>query len=113
MRALNKIWPIVITLLLGLLAGVLGGCAREKPLDVRTAPVQIEEPACIVPLPFPDPIKTLPVTWTIISYGNPPQPFFVLDAQGYENLARGQADTRRWVEEAAGHLRYYQKEKQP
>lgn len=48
-----------------------------------------------------------------MSYGNPPEPYFVLSAKDYQNLSLSVADTRRWVDEAAGQLRYYQKEDQP
>ncbi len=88
-------------------------CSSTKDLLVHTAPVNIERPACRPALPAPDPIKTYPVMWNVMSYGNPPEPYFVLSAKDYQNLSLSVADTRRWVDEAAGQLRYYQKEDQP
>lgn len=63
------------------------------------------------PLPDPAPIQTFPYAWKVITPKTLPSGdswvFFAVSPKDYENMARTQADTLRWVCEAAWRLRYY------
>lgn len=84
------------------------GCAAG-PLNIKTAAVDIPAPVTKAALPAPDPVKTQPVHFVIVNYGNPPEPVFCLTAKGYENLSKNAAETQRWAKEASEQLRYYRK----
>lgn len=80
---------------------MLAGCLSAPPaLRVTTAPADLPLPT-LQPLPDPAPIKTLPVHFKVRG-GE-----FILDARGYENLARNGAETLRWILEARHLLGYY------
>lgn len=100
---------IKIPLWLCIFIGVLSGCSHVKPLEVFTAPIEMPSPPCTVALPFPDPIRTYPIHWEVITAPGVKTSYFALDARGYTNLSKSLMDTQRWVSEASGQLRYYHK----
>lgn len=72
-----------------------------------TKPVDLPRPAVAIVLPDPEPIKTLPVVWKVVKVED--TSYFAVDAQGYANAARNEADVLRWVKEAMYRLGYYAK----
>lgn len=83
---------------------MLCACSRA-PLEIKTVPVELEKPKQIVSLPLPNPIKILPVKWTVGIEGKKAQ--YCLSPKEYENLSLTQADTLRWAKEAKWQLDYY------
>ena len=83
----------------------LTGCSTN-PVRIKTTAVDIPAPVTKAVLPAPDPVKTLPVQWIVIN-SDTLSPALCLTAKGYENLAKGQADTLRWAKETSEQLRYY------
>jgi len=89
---------------------LLAGCGTEKPITVVTRPADLASPPKTIPLPPPRPIKEYSVNWVVLTPPVTEESFFCTSASGYTALSRAQADTQRWVEQAAGQLRYYRSE---
>lgn len=95
---------LVIALILSLAA-----CAdRSQPLKVTSAALNLPRPSLIVSLPPPAPIEILPFEWVVIMDASG-TPYFALSSRDFQNLARTNGDTLRWVREAGAQLDYYQK----
>lgn len=74
----------------------------------------LPEPPTRQELPLPEPIKTQPVEWVVITPQNLPPGddwvLFALTPQGLENLSRNLAEGMRWTKEALDQLKYYRGE---
>lgn len=67
--------------------------------------MDLAKPAEKPALPRPAPLALGPVHWTVTSEGK-----FCLDARGYEQLSRNNAEVLRWVGEASWQIDYYRGE---
>lgn len=80
-------------------------------MEVLTTAVEVERPRGIPALPDPQPIKTQPVTWKVLTRDRLPDGdswvYYALTTRQYERLSRNTADILRWVREAQWRLRYY------
>lgn len=113
LRALQR--PGLASLSVGsmMLLTVLGACSSAPPeLQVRTVEQEVRMPPAIQVLPDPEPVRTLPVRWRVLTHETVPEgefQVFAISAQDYENLSLNFADAIRWIREARGTLEIYRR----
>lgn len=99
-------------LVLIVLLTTLCSCSNvPRALQIQDVPV--DKPKIAEALPNPNPIQTYPIEWVVITKETVPSGegwvFYALKPKDYENLARTQADTQRWVTETLWRLDYYRR----
>lgn len=84
---------------------------------MQTAPVQVDRPSGLPPLPNPRPIAQRAIQWTVLTPNTLPEGddwvFFGIRPRSYEDLAVNEAEVLRFVREALWRLRYYRGELPP
>ena len=69
------------------------------------------QPARKPALPAPQPVRTLPFDWTVVTPSRLPTGqdwvLFSLTPEDYERLSANQAEYLRWATEASHQLEYY------
>lgn len=89
---------------------VLAGCSNA-PLAVPAPAINAARPPEKPALPLPEPVRTLPVEWSVVTPSRLPSGadwvLFALSPTDYERLSANQAEYLRWSMEASHQLRYY------
>lgn len=81
----------------------------SAPVEVMTAPEQIQEPPQATVLPRPEPVEMKPLNWEVLTPGTTTERIlFAVDEEGFERLAHNQASLLRWMREAGLRLNIYE-----